>query len=113
MPRRRAIVLPGRDADLKHLLEWASVQRALLFGDSGIESAADAELDACRQSHTFTRNSKRSHVSSMNLRKDGARLHLARSHFDQWKCPFRTSVAGVTTTSLPIFCERKCRSRPG
>lgn len=64
------LVLPGRAADLKVLHEMAAEQLAALFSACKIYSAsAIAELDAWQQPPTFTRNSNRSLVASMNQRK--------------------------------------------
>lgn len=64
------LVLPGRAADLKRLHEMAAEQLAGLFSACRIHSAsATAELDAWQQPPTYSRNSNRSLVASMNQRK--------------------------------------------
>lgn len=72
------LLLPGRAADLKRLHTRAADQLALLFDACGINNRlALAELEAWQLPPMFTRNSNRSLISSMNLRKYESWLHLA------------------------------------
>jgi hypothetical protein len=86
------LVLPGRAADLKRLHELAAAQLALLFRALGIQSeAAGAELGAWQEMPRFTRNSNRSLVTSMNLRKHETWLHLA----DHDRTPFEVALRAL------------------
>jgi hypothetical protein len=71
------LMLPGRAADLKRLHELAAAQLTLFVRALCIQSeAAGAELGAWQEMPRFTRNSNRSLVTSMNLRKHETWLHL-------------------------------------
>lgn len=67
------LVLPARAADLKRLHEMAAEQFSALLEHCDIDGPlAEAELDALQEPFTFTHNSNRSLVASLNQLKDDA-----------------------------------------
>lgn len=80
------LVLPATAADLRQLHVLASEQAAALFRACGIDTpGAQAEVVALGQPFAFTKNSNRSLVTSLNLRKFEAWLHLVedgKSNFE-------------------------------
>lgn len=84
------LVVPARAADLKRLETMAAEQLAAVFNTCGIGGAlADAELDAWQQPPTFTRNSNRSLVSSMNQRKYEAWTQFAYNRLTAFEVALR------------------------
>ena len=72
------LVLPATAADLRRLHVMASEQMAALFRVARLDSPiAQAEVDALTHPFAITSNSNRSLVTSLNLRKFEAWLHIA------------------------------------
>ena len=96
------LVLPARAADLRRLHVMAAEQAAALFRVCGLDSPlAQAELDALAQPFSVQRNTNRSLVASMNLRKFEASVQFAHNGLRAFDVALRMLETPFSRKELP------------